>query len=76
MDLRQRRAYERGQGQESDEECLEQKKPILNNTAEKSNDVSFSCREGWVAVWGHLLLIFLIMSLKKRDGVANKEHSE
>lgn len=37
---------------DSNQECLEEKKPIVKDTVEESNDVSFSCREGCVVVGG------------------------
>lgn len=46
LDLWQRRDSERGRDKESNQECLDEKEPILNNIAEESNDGSFSCREG------------------------------
>lgn len=42
----------RGRDIDSNQEYLDEKKSIVENTVEKSNDVSFSCREGCVVVGG------------------------
>lgn len=41
-----------GRNKDSNQECLDEKKPIVKNTVEESNDVHFSCREGCIVVGG------------------------
>lgn len=35
-----------GRDAESNQECLDENQPVLNNIAVESNDVGFSCRDG------------------------------